>query len=89
MRELTAKAQRAGFHILRCTHLGAPVFPTFSFVKRHNCRYLKLLPEEKAALTRQMMRTTGYSAAMGLELFLGRLLPYPAGIRCVAVLPNP
>lgn len=90
MRELTAKARQAGFRILSRTHLGALVYPAFAFVKRRNRRYLQLPPAEKAALIGRMMRTTRQSTAMALalrlELFLGRVLAYPFGIRCVAVL---
>ena len=90
MRELTAKAQRAGFRVLNSTHLGALVFPAFYVVKRRNRRHLKLPPEEKAALIGRMMRTTRQSTAMGLamqlELLLGRALAFPLGIRCIAVL---
>ncbi len=90
MRELTAKAQRAGFRVLSSTHLGALVYPAFYVVKRRNRRYIKLPPAEKASLIRGMMRTTRHSTAMELamrlELFLGQVLYYPAGIRCIAVL---
>ena len=90
MHELTTKARNAGFRVLSRTHLGALVYPAFYFVKRRNRRHLKLPPEEKAALIGRMMRTTRQSnameLAMRLELFLGRTLPYPFGIRCVTVL---
>lgn len=88
--ELKAKARRAGFRVLSSTHLGALVYPAFHYVKRRNRRHLQLPPEEKAALIRGMMRTTRHSVAMELamrlELFLGHVVPYPAGIRCVVVL---
>jgi len=90
MRELTSKAERAGFRVLSRTHLGALVYPAFYFVKRRNRRHLKLSAEEKAVLIRGMMRTTRRSTAMELamrlELTLGHFIPYPAGIRCIAVL---
>ncbi len=90
MNELKAKARRAGFLLLDETHLGSLVYPAFYFVKRRNRRYLALPSEEKAALIRRMMRTTRKSMAMevatSFELSLGRLLRYPFGIRCVAIL---
>lgn len=90
MRELRAKAERSGFRLLSQTHLGALVFPAFYAVKRRNRRLLTLPPEKKAALVRKMMRSTRRSGAMELamraELLFGRIISYPVGIRCVAVL---
>lgn len=90
MAELVRKVTDAGFEVLSRTHLGALVFPAFYAVKRRNRRRLHLPAEQKAELVRQMMRTTRRSRlmelAMNVELFLGRWIAYPAGIRCVVVL---
>lgn len=90
LRELAGKARAAGFRVVSTTHLGALVFPAFYAVKRRNRRHLALPAEAKAELIRKMMRTTRHSLAMKVamqfELILGRLVSYPFGIRCVAVL---
>lgn len=90
MRDLSAKARGAGFSILQRTHLGAFVFPAFYLVKRRNRRLLKLSDAAKAEKVRTMMRKTRTSPLMALairlELLLGRVTPYPFGIRCVIVL---
>lgn len=88
--ELLDKARAAGFRVLSATHLGALVFPAFYVAKRRNRLLLKLSVEAKAQKVRGMMRSTRNSllmrTAVGAELLLGRVLTYPFGIRCVAVL---
>ena len=85
---LLRKAASAGLTVLSHSHLGALVLPGFAWVKRRNRRLLSLPKEQKAALAQKMIRETRRSAVMALavrlELALGRLVRYPAGIRCVA-----
>ena len=93
LEELRDKAGRAGFQCVRATHLGALLYPAFWFVKRRNRKLLSLPPEEKKRLVAQQIRRTSGSAllrlALRLELFAGRRVRYPAGIRCVIVLHKP
>jgi SAM-dependent methyltransferase len=90
MSELTFKVRAAGFKVLNRTHLGALVYPAFYLTKRRNRRWLKQEPEVKAARVKAMMRQTRSSPlvglAMRLEMILGRLISFPAGIRCVLTL---
>lgn len=93
MQAITGKARKAGFEVLRKTHLGALVFPAFYLIKRLNRRKLKLPAAEKAARVHHHMRSTRRSflmkQALRLELCLGRLVSYPAGVRCILVLIKP
>jgi len=91
--ELLRKGAAAGLRVISHSHLGALVYPGFAFVKRRNRRLLSLPQAEKAALAQKMMRETRRSAVMAfairLELALGRMIRYPAGIRCVATFRKP
>ena len=91
--DLAASARRAGFHVRRATHLGALVYPAFWWTKTRNRRLLQLPAEEKKRLVAQQIRATSRSRLLDLilrcELLAGRLMPYPVGIRCVAVLQKP
>ena len=86
--ELAAKAQEAGFAILKATHLGFFIYPAFKFVKRRNQKTGKdLSHEDKTLLVAQQIRKTAraraLSVAFKLEQLLGGVISYPIGIRAV------
>ncbi len=93
LRDLLATARAAGFDVLRATHLGCLVYPAFWLVKQRGRRALKLPDAEKKAIVARRIRQTGDSALLGavlkVEETLGRVVSYPFGIRCVAVLRKP
>lgn len=79
--------KNAGFQIIKRSHLGFFLYPGFWLVKQRNKR---LLSQEKALQQRiveENIRDTGNSrllnAIMRIELFLGRWVSYPFGIRCL------
>ena len=88
--ELVDRARRAGFSVLRSTHLGAFVYPAFWWTKKRNRQLLKLAAEDKKKIIAAQIRKTSSSALLGLllkgEMALGKAVSYPFGIRCVAVL---
>lgn len=77
--------KEANFQIVEQSHLGFFLYPGFWLVKQRNKR---LLSQEKALQQRiveQNIRDTGNSrllnAIIRIELFLGRWISYPFGIR--------
>jgi ubiquinone/menaquinone biosynthesis C-methylase UbiE len=92
--DLTAKAGKAGFAILKATHLGFFVYPLFKMVKRRNQKAGKNLSydEKKDLVARQIgktARTQLLSTAFKVERFFSPLVPYPFGIRAVVRLQKP
>ncbi len=87
--ELVALSRDAGFDVLSVTHLGFMVYPAFWWVKRRNRKKLNLPAAEKARLVAGQIRSTRsstpFAALVALEVFCGRFVRYPCGIRCVAV----
>jgi SAM-dependent methyltransferase len=88
LRDLAAKALKAGFTILKATHLGFFIYPLFKFVKRRNQKVGKNLTydEKKALVARQIGRTARtrlLSLAFEFERILGSVVSYPAGIRAI------
>ena len=87
--ELAAIAERAGFEIRRRTHLGFFVYPAFRLVKKRNRRLLTLPKAEKEKIVTSQIRSSHQSRllslCMRLELFLGRKISYPWGIRCILI----
>lgn len=90
LNELVSLSKKAGFSVKKSTHLGFSVFPAFWWVKRGNRKKMHLPAEEKARLVAAQIRTTRvnpvFSAAIRAEIFFGRLVSFPWGIRCVCVL---
>ena len=88
--DLRRAAEAAGFEVLRATHLGVFIFPAFYAVKRRNRRLLSLPVEQKAVVVAAQIRQTQQSWLMRVlfacELWFGRFISYPFGIRCVLVL---
>lgn len=93
MRDLLALARRVGLQPVRRNHLGFFLFPAFAIVKRWGRRKLELPAAEKEAIVTRRIRSTRRSAAfgalIGMEAALSRVVRFPVGIRCVAVLRKP
>ena len=90
MADLVAMAQGSRFSVEKATHLGFAVYPAFWCVKKYNRRKLTLPTSEKARLVAGQIRATrsnpAFAALIRLEIWLGRRISYPWGIRCVTVL---
>ena len=90
LRELRRQVVSVGFEIRSATHLGVLVYPGFYLVKRWNKRYLRRPASAQRMIVERDIRTTrgalggpALRALFGLEAVLGRLIPWPFGIRCV------
>jgi SAM-dependent methyltransferase len=85
---------QTGFELLRQSHLGFFAYPPFYLVKRLRRRKREdLTPEQKQALVSQDINQTGgnplFGALMRLELWMGRKISYPFGIRCLLTARKP
>lgn len=76
-----------GFEITRASHIGALIYAPFALVKRRNQRYLKQDLEVRRRVVEQNIRSTRSNVLVDtllrLELFLGKWVVWPFGIRCV------
>lgn len=90
LKELISMSEQEGFEVLKATHLGFFVYPAFYAVKQRNKKLLSLPRAEKESKVAQQIRETRgnavFSAVMKMEMLLGQVISYPAGIRCVVVL---
>jgi ubiquinone/menaquinone biosynthesis C-methylase UbiE len=88
--ELASLARKSGFVLTKSTHLGFSVYPAFWWVKTRNRRKLGLPAEVKARLVADQIRSTRsnpvFAGLVKVETFVGQLLSFPIGIRCVVVL---
>ncbi len=77
----------AGLQIVESSHLGFILFPFFRATKRRNQRYLTAPPEQQRRIVARAIVKSGAGRLPGVimraEAFLGRLIPYPCGIRCL------
>jgi SAM-dependent methyltransferase len=91
--DLEKKASLAGFSILFKTHLGFFTYPVFYLVKKYNQQFLSASPEQKAKKVEKMLKKTSNSFLlsnfMKLELFLGKVISYPIGIRSIIIVQKP
>lgn len=84
---LQKQTEAAGFTITKKSHLGFFMYPGFWFVKQRN----KRLSNESLAIQQQEIekniQSTGDNkilhTLMRFELFLGKKISYPIGIRCL------
>jgi len=87
MRDLVRLSRRAGFQIVKASHLGFFLYPGFWVAKRRNRRLQRASAETQQAVIGRSMRLLGHSPAlhrlMALERACGRWLSYPFGIRCI------
>lgn len=79
----------AGFEVHDESHIGFFVYPAFALVKRKNKKYLALPDEEQLKIVEDSMKIARdnplMNALMSLEESLRYKVPFPFGIRCVAV----
>ncbi len=85
--ELRAKVKKQLFSIKYESHLGVLMYPGFWWVKKRNQRFLTA-PEvtQRQIIEKNIQQTKSnllLHGLMQLELFLGRIVSYPAGIRAV------
>jgi SAM-dependent methyltransferase len=90
LRDIGRMARGCGFTVLRSTHIGFLANPAFWCAKKLHRRRLSLPDAEKRRIVAGRIRSTRrsllLSAAFRAEILLGRVVPYPVGIRCVLVL---
>jgi SAM-dependent methyltransferase len=79
----------AGFTIEAASHLGFFLYPPFAMVKMRNKRYLSQPDEEQRKIVARSIQMIKSNALMDLIMRIedaGRYkVPYPVGIRCLAV----
>lgn len=84
MPDLVAKLERAGFTVIRRSHLGFFVYPAFAYVKWRNQR--SSFGDVHGVVTNQAKNTSSSSlmrAVMAAEALFGRFASYSVGIRCL------
>lgn len=73
--------------VIRHSHLGCFPYPGFWWVKRKNRRFLSQEDSrQRAVVSQNIQRTKGsglLAYLMRIELFLGKWISYPFGIRCL------
>lgn len=85
---LKALAKSAGMKVRRSSHLGFFLYPGFWFVKKRNrSKYtqanITTMKNQVAQNIRSTRQNPLLSWLMSVELWLGKWLPYPTGIRCL------
>ena len=85
--DLIKNVQEIDFDVVTKSHLGFFIYPGFWFVKRKNQRLVDLPQEKQKEMVEKNIRDTGSSKLlhrlMRIELALGKMINYPAGIRCL------
>lgn len=85
--DLTDLMRRAGFQIMKASHLGFFFYPAFWLAKKRNRRLARSTVQKQQSTIDRDMRRLGHSRAlhslMALERALGRRVFYPVGIRCI------
>lgn len=93
LREIANLCEAVGFEITRSSHLGFFVYPLFALVKMRNRRLLSADEAMQRRVVATNIRTTRKSGLLGwmmkVELATGRLISYPAGIRCLVTCRKP
>jgi SAM-dependent methyltransferase len=93
LQSVSTLLRSAGFEIVKKSHLGFFVYPPFWFVKKRNKRFLQADESVQQQVVANNIRSTQgswvFRAVMGMELFLGRFVSYPAGIRCLLTCRKP
>ena len=93
LRSISEVLQSAGFEIVRKSHLGFFLYPPFWVVKQRNKRFLSHDEAvQKRVVSRNIQGTRSsqlFHAVMTIELFLGRFVSFPTGIRCLLTCRKP
>lgn len=85
---------KAGFNVLRQSHMGFFLYPGFFLVKQlQRSKWKNVSEKEKSSLVAQNINQTGenpfFRMLMKLELNIGEVLSYPFGIRCLLTAKKP
>jgi SAM-dependent methyltransferase len=87
--DLTGLMRRAGFEVVKASHLAFVLYPAFWVAKRRNRRLNRATAETQHAVIDGSMRLLGHSQALHslleIERALGRFVSYPFGIRCIVI----
>ncbi len=87
--DLTGLMRRAGFEVVKASHLAFVLYPAFWVAKRRNRRLNRATAETQQAVIDGSMRLLGHSQALhsllAMERALGRFVSYPFGVRCIVI----
>lgn len=90
---LTQLLKKQGFQIKKRSHLGVLLYPGFWLVKMLNKKRLTESEATQKQKVDRAIRNTGRSLLltwiMNTELWLGRFIQYPTGIRCLVTCTKP
>jgi SAM-dependent methyltransferase len=90
---LIALAENAGLNVVEKSHLGFFVYPGFWFTKTRNKRFLSAEGVVQQRIVAESIQNTRRSRLLDvvtrLELFVGRWVSYPLGIRCLLTCTKP
>ena len=88
-RSLNELLSNAGFEVHDESHIGFFVYPAFAMIKKRNKKYLDLTDEEQLQIVEGSINIARgnpmMDMIMSVEETLRYKVPYPFGIRCVAV----
>jgi len=90
--EFSDRIQKLKFKILTASHLGFFVYPAFKYIKHRNKKREFRTEAEKLAYMKNLIQIGGPIAnkmlffLMLIELYLGKIIQYPTGIRCLLTL---
>ena len=96
IRDLRQICQRCGFFLSKKTHLGVFLYPLFKWVKTRNRKNGQILslPQKQIAVKSQIQSggpvvNNILFYLMLIELYAGKIISYPCGIRCSLTLQKP
>jgi SAM-dependent methyltransferase len=93
MRDLLVLAEGAGLSVARQSHLGFFVYPAFWAVKKRHRWFPPADAESGERIVRGQLGRARASlllrASLAFEMWLGRWVRYPVGIRCIVTLQKP
>jgi ubiquinone/menaquinone biosynthesis C-methylase UbiE len=91
MRDLLKKARTTGFTVLNKSHLGFFIYPQFWLVKKLRMKIAQKVEQDQlTAIVSRDIQTTKENILLkvvtNFELFFGKWVSYPFGIRCLLTL---
>jgi ubiquinone/menaquinone biosynthesis C-methylase UbiE len=96
LRGLTQMSLGCGFVVSKSTHLGFCIYPAFKLIKLQNKRKNKYLDSNQKQITMKTQIRFGgpivnriLFTLMLFELYLGKIISYPWGVRCTLTLQKP
>jgi ubiquinone/menaquinone biosynthesis C-methylase UbiE len=90
--ELSDRVQKLKFTIMTKSHLGFFVYPTFAYIKHQNKKMKFKTEIEKLTYMKTLIQLGGPTVnkigyfVMLFEIYLGKIIHYPVGIRCLLTL---